>query len=417
MDIVTKKIIANDLHTVCNDSIWDYFKSINITDSNPIQILLGQDKGFNNIVLRFPGDRLGGGIYVEQSGLELIAWDQAGNTYVNNIITTTSDFTQINTDLINGLTLSDQFQILSGDGAFGTNDPFGRPQLLYKRTNDPSPDNSGSTYAGLGGVERLGSLQADGDSNNIISEGITVYGTNSQASPMDLNNFGYSRIKPNRFQLYDSIAGVPSSMFIVDGNHLSYMHPNSAADTFFINDIQSILRVPLSMNNNNIDAVLNLSVTNDVIFSGLATDNSLDNYLVISGGNVRIKNNPLQIAGYTNALGAFTTSSLTYVLAHSLNLGIVDAGDYLIEWNATGGCSNIADSIVIQYEIVENAVSVITLVQQLDITNTSILNPFSKSWHYTTTGGLNLTANLNFLSAAGNPVSVQDIEINAYKIS
>lgn len=134
-------------------------------------------------------------------------------------------------DFLDGTTDPLQVKMLSSDCQLGTSDPFGRAQLWYKRTNDPDPSNSGSTYAGKGSVFRMGSLTADGDPVDQISEGIVVYGQNSNGDMGNAggNNFGFARIKPSRFQLRRAISGVQTDILRIDDSKLFFI-PDTQLD-------------------------------------------------------------------------------------------------------------------------------------------------------------------------------------------
>jgi hypothetical protein len=84
---------------------------------------------------------------------------------------------------------------------------------------------------GTDSILRLGSLQADGDATgNISSEGFVTYGKNSNGV-MDNTNYGFARIKPMRFGLWNAISGVSEYIFKVDSTSL-YLANDSFAKTF-----------------------------------------------------------------------------------------------------------------------------------------------------------------------------------------
>lgn len=107
--------------------------------------------------------------------------------------------------------LSDTFQ-------FGTVDPFSRTQIWNKGTN-----------ASL----RLGALAQDGDPADVHSEGSVFYGPNSQGTAINsaTGDFGYARVKADRFGLYSSIANVANYYFRVDPTSL-YLRNDSGTKTF-----------------------------------------------------------------------------------------------------------------------------------------------------------------------------------------
>ena len=98
----------------------------------------------------------------------------------------------------------------------GTVDPFGRTQIWNFGAN-----------ASL----RLGSLGQDGDPTNTSSEGVVVYGNSSTGLFDAVGNFGYARIKGDRFGLYTSIANSANYYFRVDPTSL-YLADNTFVKTF-----------------------------------------------------------------------------------------------------------------------------------------------------------------------------------------
>ena len=114
----------------------------------------------------------------------------------------------------------------------GTSDPFGRRQLLYDASNSSDPSNTGGLYTGNGGVYRMGSLTADGDAQNIISEGIVVYGQHGDPGVgiMDGSNWGLGRMKANRFALTETIAGVQNEFYKVNPSVLQWRESGSLVD-------------------------------------------------------------------------------------------------------------------------------------------------------------------------------------------
>lgn len=104
----------------------------------------------------------------------------------------------------------------------GVNDAFNRASFWFYGSNDADPDNSGGTYVGDGGVMHLGACQADGFPLNRISEGITVWGQNENGGEMNSANWSLARIKPNRFQLRQSVSGVQEDIIRVDPSKLQW---------------------------------------------------------------------------------------------------------------------------------------------------------------------------------------------------
>lgn len=157
----------------------------------------------------------------------------------------------IQVDNINGLADSLELDMLSHTLKLGSNDPFSRPQITFIGTN------TGVSYDNTGGILRLGSLIADGDLNNIISEGIVVYGQNTAGEMHNTggNNFGYARIKPWRFRLREAILGVQRDVFIVNGYIFAYMPSGDIVDALHLDNITLTLRKAMDLTNNNISNI------------------------------------------------------------------------------------------------------------------------------------------------------------------
>ena len=89
----------------------------------------------------------------------------------------------------------------------GSLDAFSRTQIWNKGTS---------------AIARIGASTGDGDSSNVQSEGIIVYGPNDAADPMGNNDYSYARIKYDRLGLLNSDLGVGSNIYIfrVDPSNL-----------------------------------------------------------------------------------------------------------------------------------------------------------------------------------------------------
>ncbi|MBF0344204.1 MAG: hypothetical protein HQL06_08230 [Nitrospirae bacterium] len=106
----------------------------------------------------------------------------------------------------------------------GTTDAYSRGQIWNYMPNS---------------VLRLGSLQPDGDpTGNITSEGIIVYNTKDGAAMTSVangdafNNYGYARIKGNRFGLYSvDTSGLNDYYFRVDPTSL-YLRKDNGSKSF-----------------------------------------------------------------------------------------------------------------------------------------------------------------------------------------
>lgn len=163
----------------------------------------------------------------------------------------------IQVDNINGLSDPLELDMLSHTLKLGSNDPFSRPQITFIGTNAADPDNTSASYDGTGSVLRLGALAPDGDPDNIISEGITVYGQNTAGAMNNTggNNYGYARIKPLRFQLRESILGTGRDVFRVDGTRLSYMPTGDTVDALHLDNTTLTLRKAVDLTDNNVSNI------------------------------------------------------------------------------------------------------------------------------------------------------------------
>ncbi len=104
---------------------------------------------------------------------------------------------------------------------YGTIDSYSRPQLHLKTADS---------------IVRIGSFQGDGDGvgNNHAGDGLIIYGSNAQGDTFDTDNFGYARIKNDRFGLYNDKDGVYAGyLFRVDlSSDEFYLKDNSGNTTF-----------------------------------------------------------------------------------------------------------------------------------------------------------------------------------------
>jgi hypothetical protein len=129
---------------------------------------------------------------------------------------------------------------------FGTKDAYDRVQMLIKIPNS---------------IFRLGNLQADGDTENIISNGIVIYGVNPDGN-FDAGNYSLGRFKANRFGIQISIAGVYEGYifrFDVTENEW-YVSKNDGTKVFRIFRNENKIEVQnLQLEGNLTDGVNNLS--------------------------------------------------------------------------------------------------------------------------------------------------------------
>lgn len=108
----------------------------------------------------------------------------------------------------------------------GLNDSFDRWSVREFGTNNPDP-----TSGGMGPVLLLGKMTADGDSSNLKSEGIVVYGTGSDGDPMAPGNWAFARVKPNRFALSNAATaagGENQNYFRVDNDSFNWRDWNTS---------------------------------------------------------------------------------------------------------------------------------------------------------------------------------------------
>lgn len=130
----------------------------------------------------------------------------------------------------------------------GTNDAYSRGQIWNYLTNS---------------ILRLGSLGQDGDAvGDNSSEGFITYGNDPQTSSMtsEGGNFGYARVKPDRFGLYKSTANNAGYYFRVDPTAL-YLTDNSYNKTFNVDRLTGNIKTSMSSGYVVSDASGNLTVT------------------------------------------------------------------------------------------------------------------------------------------------------------
>ena len=127
-------------------------------------------------------------------------------------------------------------QVISGSLIVtGTSSPAG--SKIEMGTRDHISGGRGQIWNSLfQSVLRLGALTSDGDAFNTSSEGIVVYGENVDGDSMDPNNWGYARVKPDRFGLYNNKDGVTNWLFRLDlSTNDFYLKDNSGTTTFDFN--------------------------------------------------------------------------------------------------------------------------------------------------------------------------------------
>jgi hypothetical protein len=135
--------------------------------------------------------------------------------------TTPSIGNPLNSDAVGNAAWVPNFQL-------GTLDAFSRTQIWNYATS---------------AILRLGSLASDGDPTTSSSEGFVSYGQDLQGDPMDSSNFGYARIKPMRFGLYNSKAAVAGYIFKVDPTSF-YLTDDSYVPTFTVTRTTGVINAP-----------------------------------------------------------------------------------------------------------------------------------------------------------------------------
>ena len=89
------------------------------------------------------------------------------------------------------VTFNQPIIVYTNYGEFGTQDAYSRNQIWWKPTD---------------GVMRLGSLAADGDASNIVSNGLVIYGENTNGI-QDANNYSFSYLEPEGLGLRNAVNG------------------------------------------------------------------------------------------------------------------------------------------------------------------------------------------------------------------
>lgn len=137
-------------------------------------------------------------------------------------LTVIGNATTTGNQIVSGiLTVNSSSTFLAGNIALGTLDDFGRTEIWNHAFDS---------------ILRLGALSSDGDGFNTTSEGIIVYGENVDGDSMQgtTTNWGYARIKPDRFGLFSKKNTVYEGyLFEVElGTDEFYLKDNSGTKTF-----------------------------------------------------------------------------------------------------------------------------------------------------------------------------------------
>lgn len=154
-----------------------------------------------------------------------------------------------------GLSVAGTIKAVNNQLQIGVVDPFDRTQIWNYGANS---------------VLRLGSLAEDGDApGDISSEGIVVYGLNSNDAFAG-GDFGYARIKSNRFGLYNSIADSAGYIFRVDPSSL-YLADDSYNKTFQVTRSTGAIKTTLGAGYVQSDASGNLSASTTLVYTASDT--------------------------------------------------------------------------------------------------------------------------------------------------
>lgn len=383
----------------------------------------------------------GGARIARFDGVTGILFDNDLDMQLNDIL----NVGVITVDEMNGDTDPLSMQMLSQNVGFGTADSFGRAQFHWSRTNDPDPDNGGGTYAGMGGVIRMGDLSANGDSFDQISEGFVCYGQND-SGVMDAANYGFSRIKPLRFQLLEAIAGVQKDIFRADPTELSYSPTGIATDVLNINNTRMLVDLDTDCNSNNIlnvnaievdqisDSVgaggvfmsadlivsggVNLTVAgaaSELILSGLASDLSTDILVLDSSNTIKTRSQPFGSSiAYAESLTSSTSADTVNWVTKVTITQAFAAGDYVVEVHALVG-NDTADNIT-DIQLLEDSVAVNTSdIAAPNINVGSAKIPMSMSWRRTLTAASH-QFDLEFRPRA-NVGEIEDARIVIYRFA
>ena len=116
------------------------------------------------------------------------------------------------------LTVNGTSTFLAGNIALGTLDGFNRTQIWNHAVDS---------------ILRLGALSSDGDGFNTTSDGIIVYGQNVDEDTMGTGNWGYARIKPDRFGLYNNKDTAENYLFRVDLSSDDFYLKDNSGNTVF----------------------------------------------------------------------------------------------------------------------------------------------------------------------------------------
>ena len=172
----------------------------------------------------------------------------------------------------------------------GLQDIFHRNQIWYYAENS---------------YMRLGSWEGDGDLNNVASEGLIIYGPNTQGYFTTDNTVGYARIKSYRIGLFEQ-----------NSNYNGYIFDfNTHNNVWFINDNSGVSLWELNRNTKNLHLHTLLHVDNELMLGSGDTYMYEDN-----DGNLVLKD--------ANTTSEITLNELLTSSGHVLPDG--DSGEVLV---------------------------------------------------------------------------------------
>jgi hypothetical protein len=209
----------------------------------------------------------------------------------------------------------------------GATDAYSRRELRFDASNSNDPSNRNATYGtgggsgGLGGVLRLGTCTTDGDTADVISEGLVVYGMNSVLGPMNIGNCSIIRIGNESITILDHAAGTPFTQFRVNPNSFIWQSGGFGGAAFQI--------TPSALTWQNVGApgnVLSINSASATFNSSNATFNSSNatfnsNVSVTAG---LVSKNPPRFAVSSVPI---INSAVTTITAAMMLAGLIEVGD------------------------------------------------------------------------------------------
>ncbi len=156
-------------------------------------------------------------------------------TTIGNDVSVGGDLTVTGNSIVSGDATTTGNQVISGKLVVTGTSTMSANSKIEMGTIDQVAYNRRQIWNSLpNSIIRLGALFSDGDGFNTTSEGIIVYGQNAEGDNMDPNNWGYARIKPDRFGLFNKKDGVYEGyLFRIDlSSDDFYLKDNSGSTVF-----------------------------------------------------------------------------------------------------------------------------------------------------------------------------------------